>query len=1059
VTYKVWLQTSSADIIKCTVAPANANEKIQMEFAQGSTGSFVEETDFNGQKRYSCEFSPLNKLYIGNAEVKVEFQDATSTKKNSLNLKLLVKPGADPQPADGNLLEMYANAGAGGVKHGISDAVVTADLRGNQFSYDLHLRDKRYLVKDDSGRLLLANTHAVSLATDIDVKDELKVFGSNSTWGLIATKSDTAEAVIMMQAASQACDQDDALDFGEADDGPACPASGYGDYVLYNLKGAFAFKVDLPSFRKAYLKANCNNDLCPPKLTFTVGTLSTVVRDLVLPTLLDELTYSINVDLITPVLKNQRTTIETGELLSNFYRVDPLPTAKSDLLETIDLDDLKFEKNGGEAESVAACNADSMKVYEILAASAKNKADKLYKNAVEKLGTSAAPSANCKAPVITLGATDKLSWGATSDTFIGDDGAVVTFDGIEVSHDSLSVLRTTSVELDGSKTTFLNVKSNPEEEYDFYSPESRVVDEHGNSITKDVILTTTEVSKFIHTAGCNGYVDIQLRRKPESALKYNLRVPCERSTGKSVIDLTLKAEFASGYTLASNVWLSTAEYTGDTSPEAAFGKCVAGDNGIDSIDTSTVNTVGTCDQTLTKVDGETKYSNTMGVVDMKNCATAYDASGDYTFETTIAMLQTANGFKHCSDRKFITVINRDATATTTSFSMAEVAEEDVLTRTASVKNIEWLKCDNGESLFRQQIDISVAHTVKQPNGTVVSVNYDLTSIESRINEDNLAMSIVTDAGVEIVRMVSACVQVTSTECTSPVGTEYGALQVTASEFILSGTHTGDASGNEHQTHIRVDTNYQSCPVESVNDPIDDLAITASISCAGNACGTDISADVNIDTAAVIAGADAASWQPETLDIYLVRKSLTNDAVLRSDHVCDCDHASCIAQNNFYGFYRFACTVDSDGGDFDFESAPLSGYYGDSKFEVHFSMLVYNGPNNRRLRTVNKMKASPSLEAEVDNIRVLPATMAAKLDSDPHSVPQAPKATASEMTEWQWAGIIVGGVACAIVVAAILIPFINRCCIGYCNGEPRTRTYVVPTYRQVGRAVRFKQINY
>jgi len=1062
VTYKVWLQTSSADITQCTVTPTDATEKIQMDFEQGSTGSLVAETDFNGQKRYSCEFSPLNKLYIGNAEVTVAFKDTNSNNKNSLNLKLLVKPGADPQPADGNLLEMYANAGTGGTKHGISNAVVTADLRGNQFSYDLHLRDKRYKVKDDTGRRLLADRHAVSLATaEIEVLDAMKPLGT--AWSLVAKYTDDTEAFIVMQAALQACDQGDALDFGEASDGPACPASGYGDYVLYNLKGAFAFKVDLPSFRKAYLKANCNSDLCPPKLTFTVGTLSTVVRDLVLPTLLDDSAFSISVDLIEPELKNERTTIKEHEPLINFYSLKKKPTVMSNLLnnankDPIDLDDLQFNGN-----DVAACNAASMKVYEILAQSDKNKADKLYKNADDAL-----KSPNCKAPAINLGNVDTLEWAAEDGTvtfnlatksFIGDDGAVVTFDGIVVSHDRLSVIRATSVELDGSITTFLKVKSNPDEQYDFHSLESSVVDDNGNSITKAITLTTTEGPQFIHTAGCNGYVDIQLRRDGYAALKYDLRVPCERSTGKSVIGLTLKAEFASGYTLATNVWLSTAEYTGATQPEKVqFGVCVPGVDGMDDINTNDLaKTVGPCNQNLAKVADQTKYSNSMGVVDMKNCATAYNGDNDYTFETTIAMLQTADGFKHCSDRKFVTVINRDATATATSFSMADVDQDDVLTRAASVKNIEWVQCNNGDSLFRQQIDISVAHTV---NG--VAVAYDLTSIESLSNSDNLAMSIVTDNGVEIVRMESACVQVTYTECgdMDNENTPYGALAVTSTEFIVHGTYTGADGGNEHQTHITVDTNYQSCPVDGDESTLSLPDLTASISCAGATCDAEISADVNIDTAAVIAGADAASWQPETLDIYLVRKSLSG-AVLRTDHVCDCDHVECTAQNNFYGFYRFACSVNNNGGDFDFESGPLSGYYGDSKFEVHFSMLVYNGPgNNRRLRTVNKMKASPGLEAEVDNIRVLPATMAAKLDSDPHPAPQAPKATTSEMTEWQWAGIIGGSIAGAIVVAAILLAMINRCCGGGGKGVAAVGFGGKPGgYREVGRAVRFKEISY
>lgn len=1079
--YTAWLQAAEGvnDIDGCKVTSTKLLRVVWNSFNNPFTAP--EYPDFNGKKRYACTFTVENDLYIGDAGLKVEFT-AGDTTRSEIDLKFLVAPGSgtewegalpDPVPsATLNLLEMYANTGAGGAKHGITDAAVTADLRGNQFSYDLHLRDKRYKVKDDSGRRLLADRHAVSLAaTQVEVLDAMKPLGT--AWSLVAKYDDATEAFIMMQAASQACDAGDILDFGEAADDPACPASGYEDYVLYSLKGTFAFKVDLPSFRKAYLNATCDLNLCEPKLTFTVGTLSTVVRDLVLPTLLDDSTYSINVDLITPVLKNQRTTIEENELLQNFYRVDPLPTPKSNLLEDIDLDDLQFTKNGGVAASVAGCNAASMKVYEILAASLKNKADKLYKNA-----DSALKSASCKAPAITLGATDTLTWGATSDTFIGDDGAVVTFDGIVVSHDRLSVIRATSVELDGSKTTFLNVKSNPEEQYDFHSLESSVVDDQGTSITKAITLTTTEGSQFIHTAGCNGYVDIQLRRNPESALKYDLRVPCERSTGKSVIDLTLKAEFASEYDLLSNVWGSSANYdTSAITPAATFGTCVPGVDGVD-----TMSPVGTCLKSFTN-DNSGTFSSTMTVSEMKNCATVYQENyapnengvGDYRFETTLAMVQgTAGGFRHCSDRKFVTVINRDATASTTSVSIAEVAQEAVLVRTANVKNIEWVQCNNGDSLFKQRIDISVEHTV---NG--VDVAYDLTSIESQSNSDNLALSIITDNGVEIVRMESACVQVTATECATPVGTEYGALQETSTEFILSGTYTGDDGGNEHQTRITVGTNYQSCPVDGVENPIDALHLEASITCDGGACAAEIEPTVPISTAVVLhKNADNleytdGAWRPETLDIKLVRKSL-GGVVLSTDHVCDCDHDpntntdTCIAQNNNYGFYLFQCTVTSNGGTFEFDSDSLAGYYGDSSFEVHFEMVLYGGSAGRRLRAIKKMKASPGLEAEVDNIRVLPATMAAKLDSEPSNHTEAPKESPTEApkedTHTMTTGELIVIIICSIAGGAIIVFALSWAgCLNCGGGGPRNSgrsgTIVPSGYRKVGRAVRFKEINY
>jgi len=1097
VTYKVWLQSSSAAIDSCTVEPADANEKIQMSFKDASTGTLVQGTDFNGQKRYSCEFSPRNNLYIGDAEVKVDFK-AGATVVSSLNLKLLVKPGADPLPANGNLLEMYANGESGDSKKGISNADVTADKRGNQFSYDLNLRDKRYLVKDDSGRRLLADRHAVSLATaEIEVLDDMQVFGPPNDWDLVAKYDDDTEAFIVM-GSNPACGG--ALEFSEASQaghGPDCPASGYEDYVLYSLKGAFAFKVDLPSFRKAYLKANCNSELCPPKLTFDVPTLSTVVRDLVLPTLEDDTSFSISVDLIEPELKNQRTTIKENEPLEKFYRLKKKPTVMSNLLnnankDPIDLDDLQFNGN-----PVAACNAASMKVYEILAQSDKNKADKLYKNADDAL-----KSADCKAPAINLGNQDTLRWAADDGTvtfnlatksFIGDDGAVVTFDGIEVSHDRLSVIRATSVELDGSLTRFLNVKSDGSADYVFTSAEGSVVDANGDEINPLVAFTLSPTGspREIHTAGCNGHVDIQLKRDGYAALQYNLRVPCERSTGKSVIDLTLKAQFTSEYNLLNNAWGSSASYDSSAdNPVAAFGTCNA--PAADGIDTKT-DKAG-CAQQLTDTGNTGTFSNTMTISQMKTCAMVYqenyapneNGKGDYRFETTIAMVQGTAGsvFRHCSDRNFVTVINRDATASTTSVSIAEDAQEAVLERTANVKNIEWVKCQNGDSLFKQRIDISVEHEV---NGDEVA--YDLTSIESKSNSDNLELSIVTDNGVEIVRMESTCVQVTYTECENmnDVNTPYGALAETSTEFILSGTYTGDDGGNEHQTRITVGTNYQSCPVDGQENAIDELSLRATINCDGTSspCAENaaIEPNVPINTAVVVidsqgANYDGSVWQPETLDIKLVRKSL-GGVVLSTDHVCDCDHdkpgpSKCYAQNNNYGFYLFECAMSNTGATFDFDSNSLSGYYGDSSFEVHFEMVLYGGSAGRRLRTVKKMKASPGLEAEVDNIRVLPATMAAKLDSEPsnhtnHTAPkesptEAPKEDTDEdthcFTTFELVMIILGSIAGGGVIVVFLS--LAGCC--NCNGDGSRSSSGSggrggTTYRQVGRAVRFKEINY
>ena len=481
---------------------------------------------------------------------------------------------------------------------------------------------------------------------------------------------------------------------------------------------------------------------------------------------------------------------------------------------------------------------------------------------------------------------------------------------------------------------------------------------------------------------CSGYLDVQLT-DDDSFGTYNLRVACSRTTAQSQDRIDLTFDFSLGYDLVQNKVTAEAHYLSDMGSSnetgfdssnmpsglsqnlvvsASYGTCSSA-NVIERVN-STGTFVG-CDGDannnglFSDQAGSAKFlSDGLGLDAWSHCAwsVADDSVNDqYVVTTNIAMRydrkivytsSTGSTFSQnafCADRKFITSIKRDATATVSVSTL----RAPTLERAVNVQDIEWVSCGTNQyelhiTINSKEKDVTSSTWTDSPLNTVLKP-----TVSYAVDSDSMSIDLVIENPVgqplssihpsNKFTLKSTCISITSNDCDELCDTSNQCTAQTSADSTGAGeaaqsiysklSHTetdlvlrGDFAGGPVDSDVKISTLYVQCPVDIVNTATGFLRAGANFQCdaeIANVSSTSVADQTNCDqayttdsgtgvvklylsdssstahllTAAEATAAETANWQIRHSKIYIERYEKNFDgsegSLLSTDAFCEC----------------------------------------------------------------------------------------------------------------------------------------------------------------------------
>jgi len=383
---------------------------------------------------------------------------------------------------------------------------------------------------------------------------------------------------------------------------------------------------------------------------------------------------------------------------------------------------------------------------------------------------------------------------------------------------------------------------------------------------------------------CTGFLDVQFRDKDDVFAIYDLRIPCSRTTASAGDEVTLTFDFTLGYDLVDNKVTAKAFYWSGMASEAVTGLAVGSNSGLTQ-DLSASVSYGQCDSSNDIVrnneagafTGCDASDNTKGLWadqagsnhflsdgltldEWSHCAQKVEddnVNDAYVITTKIALkyarkLSYASGSsatfsesQFCADRKFVTTIRRDASASVTVATL----RAPTLERAVTVTDIEWVACA-GENQFK--LKISVASS--QKDTTAANTEWAASNLkqvlkpvsESSSDTDNLMIDVGAmgaSSPTSSFDLVSSCVTVTAADCDELCGADGSGCtaQATASDATqsawarLSHTETdlvlrGEFTNSDVDSDVNIITKYVECPLDEANVNTGFLKAGATMQC-------------------------------------------------------------------------------------------------------------------------------------------------------------------------------------------------------------------------------------
>lgn len=477
---------------------------------------------------------------------------------------------------------------------------------------------------------------------------------------------------------------------------------------------------------------------------------------------------------------------------------------------------------------------------------------------------------------------------------------------------------------------------------------------------------------------CTGFLDVQFRDKNDTFAIYDLRIPCSRTTAAAGDEVTLTFDFTLGYDLVSNLVTAKAFYWSGMTASSVTGLAVGSNSGLTQDLTASVS-YGYCDASndilrndesgafangcaasantdgsWADVPGSSHFiSNGLTLDEWSHCAYKVEddsANDAYIITTKMALKyerklsytsgssSTFSESKFCADRKFITTIKRDATASVTVATL----RAPTLERAVTVTDIEWVPCA-GANEFKLQISVSSEQKDTTANNTAWAAS-NLKQVlkpvsSSSADSDNLMIdvgSMTAATPSATFKLVSSCIAVSASDCEELCDADGSncAAQATATDATqsawskLSHTETdlvlrGEFTNSDVDSDVNIVTKYVECPLDETNTNTGFLKAGATMQCdaeISNEASSTVDSVTNCKqayttdsgtaevklyitsndfssnpsyklTAAEATAASNANWQIRHSSIYIERYEKNFDGsqgtLLSSEEFCEC----------------------------------------------------------------------------------------------------------------------------------------------------------------------------
>ena len=446
------------------------------------------------------------------------------------------------------------------------------------------------------------------------------------------------------------------------------------------------------------------------------------------------------------------------------------------------------------------------------------------------------------------------------------------------------------------------------------------------AVSGEILFASSDVNGEIkeHTIrsspACTGFLDVQFRDQGSFAI-YDLRIPCSRTTAKASDSISLTFDFTLGYDLVDNLVTAKAYYLSDMASASedavgnpgsgleqdldvavSYGYC-SGTNEIEKKnDAAALLADGGCDEAAdatglwTDSAGNSHFtSSALDLNEWSHCAQQIqddNANNNYIVTTRIAMqytrvLKYTSGSgatqstnKFCADRRFVTTIRRDSTATVTVATL----QAPTLERAVSVTDIEWVSTGCAAGYYKLQIGIASVQKDTSHDGTSAGEEWQDSNLKqilkptssSAQDSDSLQIDLSTGNTNPLSEqhpshkfvLHSQCILITAADCdercdadgqncaaqtnsdsgcaADPVDAEcaqsdYSKLTHTITDLVLRGDFTGSAVDSD----VTITTRYVECPLDESN-----VATSAVVAAATMQCDAEISnvASPTVDSA-------------------------------------------------------------------------------------------------------------------------------------------------------------------------------------------------------------------
>merc|ERR1711871_265085 len=411
---------------------------------------------------------------------------------------------------------------------------------------------------------------------------------------------------------------------------------------------------------------------------------------------------------------------------------------------------------------------------------------------------------------------------------------------------------------------------------------------------------------------CTGFLDVQFRDKNDTFAVYDLRIPCSRTTAKAKDQVELTYDFTLGYDLVTNLVTAKAYYLSsmnsyqlanntvgvgsglkeDLEVSVSYGYCSAANaivrNNASGAFVGCSASANSNGQWADQANQQHFLSNGLNLNEWSHCANKVEddnANDAYIITTRIATnykrtlkytsgtgaTQSVNNF--CADRKFITTIKRDATATVTVATL----RAPTLERAVNVEDIEWVSCGTDQyelhiTINSKEKDVTSSTWSDSPlNGVLkptvsYAVDSDSLSIDLEL-ENPVGQPLSSIYPSNKFTLKSSCISISSADCeercvdnvcsAQTTSGSTGAGESTESDYSkLTHTETdlvlrGDFAGGPVDSDVKITTMYVQCPVDIQNTASGFLRAGANFQCdaeISNVSSTTVDGQTNCDQA-------------------------------------------------------------------------------------------------------------------------------------------------------------------------------------------------------------------